>query len=95
MRPRTELEKSYSAWLLYADLIIRIGYECTRWNNRCSIIEKYMFKPWMKKHSFCCQKLVGWLKERVNRQPENEASGEDEIDENEIDDDNKLDASIL
>jgi hypothetical protein len=129
MRPRTELEKSYSAWLLYADLMLRIGYECTRWNNRCSNIENYMFKRWLKKHSstfnwkerrfyalccaleaavgsVCCQKLVGWLKERVNRQPENveearwkidnyEASGEDEIDENEIDDENKLDASIL
>ena len=94
MRPRTELEKSYSAWLLYADLMLRIGYECTRWNNRCSNIENYMFKRWLKKHSstfnwkerrfyalccaleaavgsVCCQKLVGWLKERVNRQPEN------------------------
>jgi hypothetical protein len=55
--------------------------------------------------SVCCQKLVGWLKERVNLQPENveeaiwkidnyEASGEDEIDENEIDDENKLDDSM-
>lgn len=50
MRTRTELEKSYTAWLLYADLMLRIGYECSRWNNRCSNVENYMFKRWLKKH---------------------------------------------
>jgi len=49
---RTELEKSYSAWMLYADLMLLIGYECERWNQgNQSSNTNYMFRRWLRKFS--------------------------------------------
>jgi hypothetical protein len=50
-RERTELEKSYSAWLLYANLMLTIGHECTQWNQGNHSNKNYMFKRWLRKYS--------------------------------------------
>lgn len=51
VRARTEMEQSFTAWLLYADLMLRIGHECIAWNNGTSTTENFMFKRWLKKYS--------------------------------------------
>lgn len=48
---RSELERSYTAWLLYSDLMLQVGYECHQWNLKRSINENYMFKRWLRKFS--------------------------------------------
>jgi hypothetical protein len=48
---RSEMEGSYPCWLLYADLMMRIGYECKLWSDGASTSENYMFKRWLKKNS--------------------------------------------
>lgn len=47
----SEFEKSYKAWLLYADLMLRIGHECTEWNNGNQSNPNYMFRRWLRKWS--------------------------------------------
>ena len=48
---RSEFESSYKAWWLYADLMLRIGHECTQWNRGVRTNENYMFRRWLRKHS--------------------------------------------
>jgi hypothetical protein len=48
---RSEMEGSYPCWLLYADLMMRIGYECKQWSDGASTSQNYMFKRWLKKNS--------------------------------------------
>ena len=48
---RTELERSCSAWLLYADLMLVIGHECRQWNRGIHTNENYMFRRWLRKYS--------------------------------------------
>jgi hypothetical protein len=48
---RTELEQSFSAWLLYADLMLIIGHECLQWNRGIQTNENYMFRRWLRKYS--------------------------------------------
>jgi len=48
---RTEMERSYSAWLLYADLMLIIGHECKQWNRGIHTNENYMFRRWLRKYS--------------------------------------------
>jgi hypothetical protein len=48
---RSEFEASYKAWLLYADLMLRIGHECTKWNSGIQTNENYMFRRWLRKLS--------------------------------------------
>ena len=48
---RTELERSYTAWLLYADLMLRIGHECNKWNQNILDNDNYMFRRWLRKYS--------------------------------------------
>ncbi len=50
-RARTELEKSFSAWLLYADLMLVIGHECIQWNRGIHTNGNYMFRRWLRKYS--------------------------------------------
>lgn len=51
LRPRTELERSYNVWMLYADLMLIIGYECNRWNRGDQRNSNYMFRRWLRKYS--------------------------------------------
>ena len=48
---RSQFESSYKAWWLYADLMLRIGHECTQWNLGVRTNENYMFRRWLRKHS--------------------------------------------
>lgn len=59
---RTELERSYSAWILYADLMLIIGYECNRWNQGDqSSNTNYMFRRWLRKFS----RSFNWKERRL------------------------------
>ena len=49
-RHRTELERSFAAWLLYADLMLIIGHECKQWNRGIHTNENYMFRRWLRKY---------------------------------------------
>lgn len=44
-------EQSYRVWLLYADLMLRIGHECTQWNRGIEKNDNYMFRRWLRKYS--------------------------------------------
>lgn len=50
-RQRSDFERSYKAWTLYADLMLRIGHECLQWNYGVRTNENYMFKRWLRKYS--------------------------------------------
>jgi len=58
---RSEMEKSYSCWLLYADLMMKIGYECEQWNEGKSTNQHYMVKRWLRKHA----KAFDWRERRL------------------------------
>eukprot|EP00804_Cyclotella_cryptica_P030618 CCRYP_015660-RB/>CCRYP_015660-RB protein AED:0.34 eAED:0.34 QI:350/1/1/1/0.8/0.66/6/1929/1583 len=47
----TGLEGSYPCWLLYADLMMKIGFECKQWNEGTSTNQSYMEKRWLRKYS--------------------------------------------
>merc|ERR1719162_1821215 len=48
---RSELEGSYVVWMLYSDLMIKVGYECITWNRGVYTNNNYMFKRWLRKYS--------------------------------------------
>jgi len=54
-RDRTEVEKNYALWLLFADLMLRIGYECTQYNRGETVegsnAKKWFMTKFMKKYS--------------------------------------------
>lgn len=57
----TDMEGSYPCWLLYADLMMKIGYECKRWNRGTSSDQTYMAKRWLRKHSA----IFDWKERRL------------------------------
>ncbi len=61
LRPRSELERSYTAWLLYADLMLTVGFECSKWNNGDESNNNYMFRRWLRKYS----KTFDWKERRL------------------------------
>jgi hypothetical protein len=48
---RTEFHSSYKAWMLYSDLMLRIGHECIEWNRGVDTNDNYMFRRWLRKLS--------------------------------------------
>jgi len=46
-----ELHRSFRIWLLYSDLMLRIGHECMQWNRGILTNENYMFRRWLRKYS--------------------------------------------
>jgi hypothetical protein len=58
---RSEFESSYKAWLLYADLMLRIGHECTQWNRGIQTNDNYMFRRWLRKLS----RVFDWQERRL------------------------------
>ena len=50
-RGSSDMEGSYPCWILYADLMMKIGFECKRWNEGSSSGQSYMAKRWLRKHS--------------------------------------------
>lgn len=48
---RSAFDVSYRAWWLYADLMLRIGYECIKWNGGDQTIGNSSFRRWLRRHS--------------------------------------------
>jgi hypothetical protein len=58
---RSPFESSCKAWLLYADLMLRIGFESTEWNRGNHSNNNYMFRRWLRKFS----KTFDWQERRL------------------------------
>ena len=57
----SEFDSSYRAWMFYADLLARIGYECNKWNEGDRSNCNYMFRRWLRKLS----KTFDWQERRL------------------------------
>lgn len=57
----SEFQSSYKAWLLYADLMLRIGHECMQWNRGVRTNDNYMFRRWLRKLS----RTFDWQERRL------------------------------
>ena len=51
----------FATWMLAADLMLRVGFECERWNAGDDRHENYMFRRWLRKHS----KTFDWKERRL------------------------------
>jgi hypothetical protein len=51
LKNHPDYESSYKAWLLYADLMLRIGHECRQWNRGVQNTDNYMLRRWLRKLS--------------------------------------------
>ena len=58
---RSDMEKNYGVWLLYADLMLRIGFGCQQWNKGVQTNDNYMFRRWLRKYS----KTFDWKERRL------------------------------
>jgi len=56
-----DFQCSYKAWMLYSDLMLRLGHECIQWNNGIQKNENYMLRRWLRKHS----KVFDWQIRRL------------------------------
>ena len=56
-----EFQCSYKAWMLYSDLMLRLGHECIQWNKGIQTNENYMFRRWLRKFS----KIFDWQERRL------------------------------
>ena len=59
---RSDFESSYKAWALYADLMLKVGYECVRWNSGDQSNDNYMIRRWLRKWS----KTFDWRERRLH-----------------------------
>ena len=61
----TDLKKrpgqTHKTWMLYADLMLRIGFECQQWNQGTEANQNYMFRRWLRKYS----RLFDWQERRL------------------------------
>ena len=48
---RSEFQSSYKAWILYSELMLRVGHECLRWNKGDKSNDNYTFRRWLRKWS--------------------------------------------
>ncbi|KAL7574844.1 hypothetical protein ACA910_010681 [Epithemia clementina (nom. ined.)] len=48
---RSEFETSFKAWVLYADLMLKVGHECEKWNSGDHSNENHTFRRWLRKWS--------------------------------------------
>ncbi len=58
---RSEMEGSYPCWLLYADLMMKIGFECKQFSEGICHNQNYMFKRWLRQNS----KDFDWRERRL------------------------------
>lgn len=49
IKDRRDFKGSYRAWLLYADLMLRVGNECTMWNEGVDANQNFNFRRWLRK----------------------------------------------
>jgi hypothetical protein len=61
LKNRTEFRSSYKAWMLYSDLMLRLGHECIQWNRKIYSNENYMVRRWLRKYS----KIFDWQERRL------------------------------
>lgn len=61
LKNRTEFRSSYKAWMLYSDLMLRLGHECIQWNRKIHTNENYMVRRWLRKFS----KVFDWQERRL------------------------------
>ena len=57
----SDFQSSYKAWMLYSDLMLRLGHECIQWNNGIQRNENYMLRRWLRKFS----KVFDWQERRL------------------------------
>lgn len=60
-KPKSDIETSHSFWLLYSDLMMKIGYECKQWNDGTSQKQNVTMKKWLRKNS----KTFDWKERRL------------------------------
>lgn len=60
-RSGDEFRASYKAWVLYSDLMLRLGHECIQWNQGMQANENYMVRRWLRKYS----KSFDWQERRI------------------------------
>eukprot|EP00536_Pseudo-nitzschia_multiseries_P002867 jgi/Psemu1/252068/estExt_Genewise1Plus.C_400030 len=60
-RAARDFQCSYKAWMLYSDLMLRLGHECIQWNKGIQTNENYMFRRWLRKFS----KIFDWQERRL------------------------------
>jgi hypothetical protein len=58
---RSEFQSSYKAWLLYGDLMLRVGHECIQWNRDVRSNDNYMFRRWLRKYA----QVFDWQERRL------------------------------
>ena len=58
---RSEFQSSYKAWILYAELMLRVGHECMLWNQGIKLNDNYMFRRWLRKYSH----VFDWQERRL------------------------------
>jgi len=56
-----EFHSSYKAWMLYSDLMLRLGHECIQWSKGIQTNQNYMFRRWLRKFS----KIFDWQERRL------------------------------
>lgn len=56
-----DFQSSYKAWMLYSDLMLRLGHECIQWSKGIQTNENYMFRRWLRKFS----KTFDWQERRL------------------------------
>jgi hypothetical protein len=56
-----DFQSSYKAWMLYSDLMLRLGHECIQWSKGIQTNENYMFRRWLRKFS----KIFDWQERRL------------------------------
>ena len=56
-----DFQSSYKAWMLYSDLMLRLGHECIQWSKGVQTNDNYMFRRWLRKFS----KIFDWQERRL------------------------------
>jgi hypothetical protein len=56
-----DFQSSFKAWMLYSDLMLRLGHECIQWSKGIQANENYMFRRWLRKFS----KIFDWQERRL------------------------------
>ncbi len=60
-RAGNDFRCSYKAWMLYSDLMLRLGHECVQWSKGIETNDNYMFRRWLRKFS----KIFDWQERRM------------------------------
>ena len=56
-----DFDSSHRAWVLYADLLLQIGFECEQWNKGDFSNNHLVFRRWLRKHA----STFNWQERRI------------------------------